>query len=403
MEGFLLVIYSDKTPEAGSAGNDDGFHRGRSNRPRSRKRGSGMPKFIPGLELSRLFYQKEVRPILASNFSRLAYSAALFGWGSEVLGYDTQISRDHHWGPRVFIFLSEQDYGKLVAKIHDALCQHLPYSFMGYSTNFSEPEPNGVRHPIKINSGTVNHMIHVYTVKSFFEMRLKFNPHRDIQPLDWLTFPQHRLLELVSGNVFYDGLKSLEKIRRKFAYYPKDVWLYMLASQWQKISQEEAFVGRTGDTGDELGSQVIAARIVRELMKLCFLMERRYHPYLKWFGTGFSKLAISRMLSPLFRRILLSDSWKERESWLAKAYEAIARKHNSLKLTKPLPTKVVEYYGRPYLVIHADSFAAELMKGIKHKSLKNLAPIGSLDQFIDSTDVSENLLLREKLRTVYES
>ena len=56
----------------------------------------------------------------------------------------------------------------------------------------------------------------------------------------------------------------------KLNYYPRDVWLYMLAAQWKRISQEEAFVGRAGDTGDELGSQVVAARMVREIIKRRF-------------------------------------------------------------------------------------------------------------------------------------
>src|SRR5215211_7398785 len=111
------------------------------------------PEFIPGLKLCRLFYEKEVRPILNKEFPNLRYSAAVIGWGSEVLGFDTPISRDHHWGPRVLLFLSEKDYPKLNDKISKALSLHLPYDFMGYSTNYSKPEPNGVRHPIRINRG----------------------------------------------------------------------------------------------------------------------------------------------------------------------------------------------------------------------------------------------------------
>ena len=74
----------------------------------------------------------------------------------------------------------------------------------------------------------------------------------------------------MSGEVFHDGLGELRKIRWKLNYYPRDVWLYMLAAQWKRISQEEAFVGRAGDTGDELGSQVVAARMVREIIKRRF-------------------------------------------------------------------------------------------------------------------------------------
>ncbi len=49
-----------------------------------------MPEFIPGLQLSELYYQEAVEPILEAVFPRLVYSACLIGPGSEVLGYDTR-------------------------------------------------------------------------------------------------------------------------------------------------------------------------------------------------------------------------------------------------------------------------------------------------------------------------
>ena len=107
-----------------------------------------MPKFVPGLKLCKLFYQQEVTPILNKNFPKLRYSAAIIGWGSEVLGFDSPISRDHHWGPRVLLFLSEKHYRRLKVQISETLSNQLPYEFMGYSTNYSKPEPNGVRYLI---------------------------------------------------------------------------------------------------------------------------------------------------------------------------------------------------------------------------------------------------------------
>src|SRR5689334_12495782 len=111
------------------------------------------PEFIPGLKLSRFFYQQAVRPILEREFPTLRYSAALIGWGSEVLGFDTALSRDHHWGPRLLLFLREQDLPQLHERINETLAKNLPCEFLGYSTNFSKPEPNGVRHPEKIFNG----------------------------------------------------------------------------------------------------------------------------------------------------------------------------------------------------------------------------------------------------------
>jgi hypothetical protein len=229
-----------------------------------------MPKFIPGLKLCELFYQKEVKPILNKEFPNLHYSAALIGWGSEV---------------------------------------------------------------------------------------------------------QQRLLELVSGEVYHDGLGDLRKIREKLKFYPRDVWLYLLAAQWTRIAQEEAFVGRAGEIGDELGSQVVAARMVREIMKLAFLMEKQYAPYSKWLGTAFGRLKIGAKLTPILQEVLLAKTWKARERKLAQAYSIVARRHNALKITRPLPTKATKYYGRPYLVIHGDTFASSIKKAIKDPKVKSINAI----------------------------
>lgn len=57
-----------------------------------------MTEFVPGIELGRRFYREAVEPILQRTFPDLRYSAGLIGTGSEVLGFDTERSSDHHWG-----------------------------------------------------------------------------------------------------------------------------------------------------------------------------------------------------------------------------------------------------------------------------------------------------------------
>ena len=64
----------------------------------------------------------------------------------------------------------------------------------------------------------------------------------------------------------------------------------MMASGWQRIGQEEHLTPHAGSVGDELGSALIGSRLVRDIMSLCFLMEKRYAPYAKWFGTAFLRL-----------------------------------------------------------------------------------------------------------------
>ena len=361
-----------------------------------------MPAFIPGLQLSRLFYEEAVKPILDSRFPGLRYSAALLGSGSEVLGYDTPISTDHHWGPRLWLFLSDDDEARHAAAIARTLSEQLPYQVHGYSTNFGQPAENGVQLPEEIASGPVNHWVRPTTVRRFVAGLLGVDPFHAISAVDWLTFPEQHLLELTAGAVYHDGLGELERMRREFAYYPRDVWLYRLAAQWKRISQEEAFVGRCGDVGDDLGSRIVAARLVRDLMRLCFLLERKYAPYSKWLGTAFDRLDCAGELSPAFTRVLAAGTWREREQNLSRAYETVAGLHNALAITPPLEGRVSAYHGRPYRVIHADGFAAATRAAIADEAIKRIpGDIGAVDQFVDSTDVTDRPELCRRLRALF--
>lgn len=89
-----------------------------------------------GLELNRSFFFEAVEPILSYKFQDLRYAAALIGVGSEVLGYDDLTSLDHHWGPRVLLFLPAEVHKKHHQAIWDVLAEELPYTFHGYPTHF---------------------------------------------------------------------------------------------------------------------------------------------------------------------------------------------------------------------------------------------------------------------------
>lgn len=362
-----------------------------------------MPDFTQGLVLSERFYEEVVATVLGRNFPRLRYAAALVGSGSDVLGYDTAISTDHHWGPRMLLFLQEEDYAVLRPAIDEALRQELPYSFMGYSTNFGPPDEIGVRLLQDISSSPVAHMVEITTVNAFFKSYLGYDPQTEITPADWLTFSEHRLLGSTGGKVFHDEPGELRGVRARLAYYPDDIWLCLMAAQWNLISEEEAFMARTGDVGDELGSRVIAARLVRYLMRLCFLMERKYAPYSKWFGTAFSRLDCARVLGPVLEGALSGRDWREREAALSKAYTHVAEMHNKLGITRALDTGVANYYNRPYRVIRANRFAEEIQRLVAgDRVLEVAARIGSVNQFLDSTPVGDSLELTRRMRNLYE-
>ncbi|MFW9800762.1 MAG: DUF4037 domain-containing protein, partial [Candidatus Thorarchaeota archaeon] len=253
--------------------------------------------FIKGLELSEIFYREAVKPILESRFPDLLYSAGRVGSGSDVLGFDTEQSMDHAWGPKLTLFLTESDHDVLKEEIDQYLRQELPLEIRGFPTNLGLNE-DGTDVMVPIEKGPVNHRVDITTVDTFFKDYLGLNPVGKLRPVDWLILPEQRLRSIAGGRVFHDGLNELEAVLTKLEYYPNDVWLYLLANQWRRISQEEAFMGRCGQVGDELGSRLIAGRLILDLMKLCFLMERQFAPYVKWLGTAFSRLACASKLTP---------------------------------------------------------------------------------------------------------
>ena len=262
-----------------------------------------MSNFHHGLELSRLFFSEAVKPILDADFPALRYGAALTGSGSEILGFDTEMSADHHWGARLMLFLDEDDFENKRDTIDEKLKHKLPYKIRGHSTNFVlyNEEDNSLV-PTEIESGLVNHRVEIFTTRKFFLDYLGFDIRQKIEPVDWLTFPEQKLRTLASGAVYHDEIGLSETLQR-FSYYPNDVWFYLLASGWNRVGQEEHLMGRAGSVGDEIGSAIIASRLVRDLMRLCFLMERQFAPYPKWFGKAFSLLNCADELTPIFKKV----------------------------------------------------------------------------------------------------
>jgi len=366
--------------------------------------GEKVSKFMPGLDLNEQFFHEIVQPLLAAEFPTLRYSAARLGSGSDVLGYDTPMSTDHDWGIRMQLFLSEKDCEEVGTAVYQTLRHQLPLYFRGYSVHFGPVGSDGSQVLVEKYEGPVNHRIQVTTIDDFFQPYMGIDPSQELSPFDWLTIPQQLLLGVTKGRIFSDGLDKLEPIRSKFAYFPHDVWLYLLACQWARIGQEEHFVGRTGLLQDEIGSRLLASRLVHDLMLLGFLMEKQYAPYPKWFGTAFAELDCAAALLPELEGVMAADTWQAREQHLCVAYEQMAEGHNALGITPPLRTKCVPFHERPFQVINAEDFTNAILKTIKDASIRQISTkIGSIDQFSHSTDLRSDLELHRRLVELYQS
>ncbi len=344
---------------------------------------SGVPaSFVPGVELAGEYFAEVVRPLLAAEFPRLPYAAALLGPGSEVLGYDTARSADHDWGPRLQIFLTTDDAARLGAAMEAMLGSRLPAAFRGYRTAFPSSRDPG--------AGPTHH-VQVADLGAWLSGRLGFDPRAAITAADWLATPTQRLAEITGGAVFHDEPGELTVARDNLAWYPRDVWLYLLACQWQRIAQEEPFPGRCAEAGDDLGSAVVTARLARDLMWLCLLMHRRYPPYSKWLGTAFARLPEAVKLGPSLSSAIAATGWAARQRQLIQCLQTAAAMHNDLRVTAPLGTRTRPFYDRPYQVLDAGRFTAALRQAITDPQLARRPLIGAVDQYIDSTDALGNI------------
>jgi hypothetical protein len=358
---------------------------------------------MPGLDLGERFYWEAVRPILDRHFPDLPHDAALIGGGSEIIGSDTPQSADHHWLPYAYLFVSAAGAARHGEAIAAFMAQELPVSFRGWPTSWRDApgDPGTLLHD-PVASGPVRHRVHVRHLPAWVRSTCGYDMDGPPTLADWLTIPEQVLLSLTAGRVFHAGLGDVTRLRRALAYYPHDVWLYLMSCQWQRIAQEEPFVGRAGDAGDDAGSAVIAARLARDVMRLAFLQARRYAPYAKHFAAHFARLDAAGALLPPLQSALRADHWQARERHLGAAYTLLAARHNALGLTDPLPTDLRNFHSRPFQIIDGERFADALWQQIADPAVRALPRgVGKVDQFSDNTDVLSHKERFRRLACLY--
>jgi hypothetical protein len=317
-----------------------------------------VPSFVPSRQLNAAFYDEVLRPQLDG----VPHSAGLLGWGSDVLGFDTARSTDHGWGPRVLLFTEHGDAPVLT----------LPDTFRGWPVCFGW------------DAVARRHHVTVHRLADWLAERLGVDPTGPLSRVDWLTMPWQRILEVTAGVVFHDGLGALGHVQQLLRWYPDDLHRFIISSQWHRLAEEEAFVGRAREVGDEEGARLVQARLRRDLIRLVLLLHRRYPPYSKWLGSAFAELAVDLPEGP-------------------EAFHAVAHLHNASGLTDPVEPSLRNYYSRPYVVLDCKRFADATRATIGDPRLRAFPLIGNVDQVCDSVDVLNDHGLLPELRHLYDA
>lgn len=157
---------------------------------------------MQGIELARGFYADIVRPWLDEAAPDLRHSAALLGYGSELLGFDDDMSKDHNWGPRVHIYVSSAQFAASGRQLVAAFAQVAPERYRGEPVGWRsrpQPVPNGPE-----AAGALTHGVEFYTLEGRLEASLAVRSLDDLTALDWLGFAEQKLLALTAGAVFHD-------------------------------------------------------------------------------------------------------------------------------------------------------------------------------------------------------
>ena len=224
-----------------------------------------------GLELSRAFYESYGAPLLHEQFPEQEglVAVGLLGSGSECLGFDDEVSRDHDFEPGFCLLLPGEDViDRRTAFLLERAYAKLPKAFMGFKRSAVAPV-GGARHGV------------LRTADFFTE---KVGAPDGILTMDqWLKLPQQALLEATAGEIFRDDLGEVTTIRTALSAMPEDVRRKRLAGHLLVMAQAGQYnYLRCLRHGEPAAGQLAVNEFVKSCIEVVFLLNKAYAPYYKW-------------------------------------------------------------------------------------------------------------------------
>lgn len=224
-----------------------------------------------GLELSRAFYESYGAPLLHEQFPEQEglVAVGLVGSGSECLGFDDEVSRDHDFEPGFCLLLPGEDViDRRTAFLLERAYAKLPKAFMGFKRSAVAPV-GGARHGV------------LRTADFFTE---KVGAPDGILTMDqWLKLPQQALLEATAGEIFRDDLGEVTAIRTALSAMPEDVRRKRLAGHLLIMAQAGQYnYLRCLKHGEPAAGQLAVNEFVKSCIEVVFLLNKAYAPYYKW-------------------------------------------------------------------------------------------------------------------------
>lgn len=221
------------------------------------------------LDLSEEFFNDVALPSLKEAFPDAwgRMGAGLVGNGSECMGYDDDLSRDHDWGIEFFIWLTDEDHEVLGDDVRR------------WKASLREEHANRPFRVVSQYGVTAT----VLTPGRFY-MSLIGSPRGPQTVLEWRRPPESSLALAVNGRVFTDPIGEFTATREHLlGYYPEPLRLKKIAARCMSIAQTGQYnFLRVAQRGDMVTREIARARFVQDVISMAFLLNRVFMPYYKW-------------------------------------------------------------------------------------------------------------------------
>lgn len=238
-----------------------------------------------GLSISCRYWQTFGLPGLEKNFPQLLphVAAGLLGEGSECLGFDDDLSRDHDWGPGFCLWVPDHLYETHREPLSRWYAS-LPRKFEGW--------------PVKTTADRVG----IFSYSGFFAKFLGRIPETS---LDWLRLPEQYLSVATAGEIFYDPAGNFTALRNTLLICPEQVRRKRLAARCVAMMQSGQYnYPRCLQRGDQFAAALALNEFVMAASSAVFLLNGRWMPFYKWIPRAMAQLPHLRELSPLLSELL---------------------------------------------------------------------------------------------------